>query len=125
MEPLYERLGGMEAVARVVFAFYDRVLESPRLAPYFAGVDMRRLIAHQTDFMLSVLGGPPSYTNAHLSAVHRRFNITDRDFDEMIGLFGETMKASGFPQADLDLVLSELRARRPFIVSGSDVGPAR
>jgi len=120
IEPLYERLGGIEAVARIVFAFYDRVLKSTRLAPYFAGVDMRRLIDHQTSFLVSAMGGPPSYSNDHLRQVHARLKVDNPAFDEMIDLLGETLEAFGVADEDTAAVLSGLRARRVHIVSASE-----
>ncbi len=121
MEPLYERFGGLEAVARLVFAFYDRVLQSKQLAPYFAGVDMRRLIDHQVKFLSSAMGGPASHTNAQLSAVHARLRIDDPAFDEMIGLLGETLRTFGLAEADMDLVLSNVRAHRAQIIGSAEI----
>jgi hemoglobin len=121
IEPLYERLGDFEDVARLVFAFYDRVLKSRELSPYFADVDLRRLIDHQTSFLASVMGGPPSYTNAELRRVHARLRIDDRAFDAMIDLLGETLTTFGLADEDTDAVLSDLRARRAYIVSAIEV----
>ncbi len=117
MEPLYERLGGLEAVARIVFGFYDRVLRSERLAPYFADVDMRRLIDHQTSFLAAAMGGPPSYTDVHLREIHARFRIDDDAFDEMLGILGETLWSFGLKDEDVASVLSDLETRRAVIVS--------
>jgi hemoglobin len=41
-------MGGFAKVRLLVSEFYDRVLDSDTLAPYFDGIDMRRLIDHQT-----------------------------------------------------------------------------
>ncbi len=120
IEPLYERLGGIEAVARIVFALYDRVLKSKRLAPYFAGVDMRQVVDHQTSFLVSAMGGPPSYSNDHLRQVHARLKVDDPAFDEMIDLLGETLRAFGLADEDTAVVLSGLRARRVYIVNASE-----
>ena len=59
-ETMFERYGGFARVSRVVSSFYERVLESPSLAPYFAGIDMRRQIDHQTKFIASIRAGPPA-----------------------------------------------------------------
>ena len=117
MDALYERLGGMEAVARLVFDLYERVLRSRRLAPYFAGVDMATLIDHQTQFLASLAGGPRSYTDAHLSDKHAKLAIDDRDFDEMLQLMSEALKAGGISDEDHDAFLASLDAHRPLIVS--------
>jgi hemoglobin len=45
---IFERYGGFGTFHQVVSVFYDRMLASPVTSPYFANVDMRRLIDHQT-----------------------------------------------------------------------------
>jgi hemoglobin len=116
VEPLYERFGGVTAVAGLVFSFYDRVLKSRQLAPYFANVDMSRLIDHQTKFLCSLMGGPPSYTDEQLRRAHAGLGITDADFDEMVRHLSESLRAFGLRGDDLNATLGEIRARRPFIV---------
>lgn len=48
---VFERCGGFAAVRKVLSAFYDKMLDSEALKGYFDGVDMRRLIDHQTKFV--------------------------------------------------------------------------
>src|SRR5262249_18419391 len=84
---MFERYGGLPFVTRFVLGFYDRVLASPGLSPYFANVDMQRLVEHQAKFISSVMGGPASYSNAALREAHSHLHIDDRAFDEMIGVF--------------------------------------
>jgi hemoglobin len=43
---MFERYGGFSRISRIVSTFYDLVLDSPMLGPYFANTDMRRLIDH-------------------------------------------------------------------------------
>jgi hemoglobin len=50
-QTMYERYGGFPKIRRVVSDFYDRVLEEPELQRHFEGVDMRRLVDHQTKFV--------------------------------------------------------------------------
>ena len=45
---VFERYGGFAAVRKVISAFYDKLLDSEMLSGYFANIDMRRLIDHQT-----------------------------------------------------------------------------
>ena len=69
-DTMFERYGGLAFVTRFVLSFYDRVLASVRLAPFFANSDMQRLVEHQAKFISSVMGGPTSYSNAVLREVH-------------------------------------------------------
>ena len=56
-ETMFDRLGGFAKVSHIVSAFYDGVLESPILAPYFGGIDMKKQIDHQTKFFSAFMGG--------------------------------------------------------------------
>lgn len=50
-QTLFQKYGGFAALSKLVLTFYDRLLDSPRLAPYFANTDMRTLVDHQTKFV--------------------------------------------------------------------------
>jgi hemoglobin len=121
MQSLYERFGGPEPVARLVFAFYDRVLKAPALAPYFAGMDMRRLVDHQAKVISVVMGGPASYTDEQIREMHAQLHIDDHSFDEMVDHLEETLKEFGFPDDDLNLALSRIRSRRGCIVRSPEL----
>jgi hemoglobin len=113
-----ERYGGFPFLSRVVMTFYDRVLDSDVLAPYFEDVDMRRLIDHQTKFIAFLMGGPASYTNDHLAHVHARLAIDRPAFDEMITTMRETLREFEMDDGDIGAVLQELRIRAPWIITG-------
>lgn len=116
-QTLYSRFGGAGAVGRLVFDFYDRVLASPRLAPYFASVDMARLVEHQARFIASVMGGPASFSDAHLREVHAHLGVDGPTFDEMAGLLCASLRDAGLDPADVDLVMAAIHRRRPLIVT--------
>jgi truncated hemoglobin YjbI len=63
------------------------------------------------------MGGPPSYSDEHLQAVHAHLQIDAPTFDLMVALLGETLRDSAMPHEDADRVLAALHARRPYIVS--------
>jgi len=114
---VFEQFGGYHRVAQMVFSFYDRVLQSPRLQGFFVGVDMRRLIEHQTKLLASLMGGPVSYTNEQLAAVHRHLCIDDATFDELAHELEQTLSDFRLSPEHLILVMNEIQMRRPFIVS--------
>lgn len=113
---LYDKYGGFSAISRVVMAFYDMVLDSDVLGPYFDGIDMPRLIDHQTKFVASILGGPAAFTDERLEQAHRGLGIRETDFDEMKRLLGLTLDEHGFSVADRTAVLAEIESRRSIIV---------
>lgn len=114
---IYESYGGMANVARLVLALYDKVLAAPVLAPYFARTDMRALVEHQSHFMASAMGGPASYGDAELGAVHAPLAITEEAFDCMIGLLRETLLEAEIAAEHVDFIVGQYAARRAVIVS--------
>jgi hemoglobin len=117
-DTMFERYGGLAFVTRFVLSFYDRVLTSVRLAPFFADSDMQRLVEHQAKFISSVMGGPTSYSNAALREVHEHLDIDDQSFDEMISLFEAALKDFKITDTDVGVIIADLNARRMYIVNG-------
>jgi hemoglobin len=123
-QTIFERAGGFATVRKVVSSFYDSVLGSPTLSPYFENVEIRRLIDHQTRFISSVMGGPAAFTDDHLARVHAPLHITHGDFEEAVRLLREAMDDHGLQPADIDDVVREVRRREGVIVSEPVAGPA-
>jgi hemoglobin len=115
-ETMFERLGGFAKVSRIVSAFYDNALDSPVLAPYFDGIDMRKQIDHQTKFFSALMGGPASYTDEELERKHARLNITEEAFGELGVILRETLEDSGLDDTDVGAVLAEITKRKRFII---------
>jgi hemoglobin len=113
----FERHGGHAFMSRLVLDFYDRVLTSEQLNPYFARADMRRLVEHQAKFISSVTGGPAYISDDLLEEVHEHLDIDPASFDEMVGLMGQTLSAFGIEDDDREQVLEALRARKRYIVA--------
>jgi hemoglobin len=75
----FERLGGREAVRRLIDEFYRRVAADPLLRPLFPE-DLEPGIEKQKLFMEQWLGGAPVYSVAHGQPMLRR-----RHFPFVIG----------------------------------------
>jgi hemoglobin len=113
---MFDRYGGFTSVSRIVSSFYDRVLDSPIMGPYFTGVDMKRQIDHQTKFIAFLMGGPASFSDEQLKAVHQRMDITEEAFKEMLELLTETLEDFDFADADVQIVRNEIIRRKPIIL---------
>lgn len=125
---IFERYGGFATVSRIVSDFYSEALDDPMLAPYFVGIDMARLMDHQTRFIAFLLGGPAvNYTDEHLSRVHLRFEVTDQAFDRMALVLRETLEDHGMDETDIGDVYGAFTSRRQAIVhdrnGSSGAGP--
>ncbi len=116
-QTIFERNGGFATVRKVVSTFYDYVLEDEVMAPYFAGIDMRRQIDHQSKFISTVMGGPGSYSDDHLQRVHARLGITHEAFVVMSSLLKEAMEDHDMPPADVATVMHEIVIREHLVVT--------
>lgn len=116
VQTIFERYGGFTTFSKVVSAFYDKILESPITSPYFANIDMRKLVDHQTKFVASVVGGPGSYTNEHIARIHGPLKIDDTAFAEMSTMLQETLEDFGVADADVHVVCQEIMSRKHFVV---------
>ena len=116
---IFERAGGFTKVSRIVMSFYEKVLDSPSVSPFFAGTDMKRLIDHQTKFIASLMGGPTSYTNEQLERVHARLGITEPVFYETMELLRETLEDYDMDDEDVEEVADEMVSRKNYIITRS------
>lgn len=113
---LFERSGGFASVRKVVSAFYDKVLDSPQLQTYFAGIEMRKLIDHQTQFIASIMGGPASFSDDMLRRVHAPLGISHSEYVELAGLLKEALEDFDFAADDVAHVHREVMRRESLIV---------
>ncbi|MGD2162882.1 MAG: group 1 truncated hemoglobin [Anaerolineales bacterium] len=114
---IFERYGGFASVSKIVSSFYEKMLSSPIIQPFFAKTDMKRLIDHQTKFVSSLMGGPASYTVDHIERVHAHLGITDEAFKESLLLMTETLEDHDFESDDIQTVEDEMMSYKNFVVS--------
>lgn len=116
MHSLFEKYGGFAQINRVVLAFYDAVLESDELGPYFDDIDMTRLIDHQSKFIAYLFGGPTDFSDERLAIAHKSLGVTNPHFDELKTVLGNTLNDHNFDPEDVQWVLGEIEKRRYLIV---------
>ncbi|MEM6428759.1 MAG: group 1 truncated hemoglobin [Deinococcota bacterium] len=80
---LLEQLGA-DAVDLIVEQFYDRTLADPRLAPFFEGIDLTRLVYHQKTFFYMALGADNTYTGRALAIAHQGLGIKQQHMDALV-----------------------------------------
>jgi hemoglobin len=89
---LYERLGGIFAIAAVVDRFSDAIITNPKLNenPALkawneneAATRLPGLKFGRTQWIAALAGGPYDYTGLPLSEAHTRFHLTAEEFAEV------------------------------------------
>ena len=117
---LYDRLGGHAALDTAVQRFYRRMLKDPRVAPFFAGVDMESQIAKQRGFLTMVTGGPNNYTGLDMRAGHAHLvarGLNDSHVDVVIEHLGATLAELGASAEDIVEVAALANSVRDDVLS--------
>ena len=114
---VFQRCGGFATVRKVLSVFYDKMLDSPTLSGYFAEIDMRRLIDHQTKFVSSIMGGPASFSDEALRRAHAKLGLSHDELVEMAELLRETLEEFDMEPTDIDHVYNEIMKRENLVVT--------
>lgn len=134
---LYERLGGVFAIAAVIDHFSDAVIANPRVG---RGSDNPQLDNWSTNdpgrlpglkwmrtlWVCNVAGGPyqfaatkPGSTPLGLEEAHRELRITPAEFDEVAAELGRTLDHFGVPEREKGEVLAAFAAHKNEVTEGS------
>jgi hemoglobin len=127
---LYERLGGIYAIAAVVDHFSDQLLKNqkivnanPELKEWHTVKYRERLPGLKflrTSWSASVAGGPFKYTGEDLRDAHRELRVTPEVFDEVIlGELGRTLDHFKVPEREKQEVLAAFMAQKADVTAGS------
>ena len=95
---LYQRIGGADAIEAAVRLMYDKILDDPMVAPFFARFApsrMERLVRMQCDFIGSAIGGTEVYTGGDMPSVHRDRGITSAHFARVASHLAATLDELG------------------------------
>ena len=115
-DTLFEKYGGFATIGDVVHSFYEKIMDTESLEHYFWDVDMNRLMAHQTDFLAMVLGGPSNYSGRSLKEAHRHLKITVEDFLTVAELLEEALEEAGMEDQDIEMVIGIVASTKDDIV---------
>jgi len=134
---LYDRLGGVFAIAAVVDHFSDAVVTNPIVGQTSENPDLRDwqtshldrlpgLTFMRTLWVCSVAGGPLSFTATKpggtplgLEEAHRDLHITPEEFDEVAAELGRTLDHFGVPEREKGEVLAAFAAHKGEVTEGS------
>lgn len=124
---LYQRLGGVYAIATVVDEFIDRLLVNDTLNANPA-IDAARQrvppagLKHRvTAFVAQATGGPQVYTGRSMKASHAHLNIDAREWRAMVVELEAVLYSFNVPDREREELLGLVATLRDEIVTaGSD-----
>ncbi len=115
-DTLFEKYGGLKTFSEVVSSFYQKVLDSDELEPFFRGVDLESLMSHQTNFIAKALGGPDQYAGRDMTAAHANLHISNENFNEVAELLTEALEEAGVEEQDVGAIISTIASLKDQIV---------
>jgi len=135
-QSLYDRLGGVFAIAAVVDHFSDALIQNPVVGQTSRNPALRKwhteslarlpgLKFQRTLWVCKVSGGPqefsatkPGSTEVGLEEAHREFKISPEEFDEVAAELARSLDHFKVPQREKEEVLGAFAAHRNEVTEG-------
>jgi len=139
---LYDRLGGVFAIAAVIDHFSDAIVKNPIVGQASKNPTLRDWHTKQlgrlpglkfmrTLWVCNVAGGPfeysatkPGKTAVGLEEAHRDLRITPAEFDEVAAELGRTLDFFKVPPTEKNEVLAAFGAHKGEVTEGSKMTAA-
>ena len=124
-ESLYERIGGVNAIAMVVDRFSDEVVKNPKLnvnpalKEWNESGQLPGLKFMRTLWLCEQAGGPFQYTGKDMREAHKDLRLTSEEFDEVGAEIASALDHFGVPEREKGEVLAAIVARKEEVVSSS------
>ena len=133
---LYERLGGVFAIAAVIDHFSDAVVKNPIVGRTSKNPALREWHTKSLDrlpglkfmrtlWVCAVAGGPfkytatkPGTTEVGLEEAHRELKISPEEFDEVAAELGRTLDFVKVPRREKEEVLAAFAAHKNEVTAG-------
>ena len=134
---LYDRLGGVFAIAAVVDHFSDAIIENAAVGKLSQNPQLREwstdrperlpgLKWMRTLWVCDISGGPYTYvgtkpgsTQLGLEEGHRELRITSEEFDEVAAELARTLDHFNVPEREKGEVLGAFAAHKGEVIEGS------
>lgn len=133
---LYERLGGVYAIAAVVDHFSDAIVQNPIVGKTSKNPALREwhtnnlgrlpgLKFMRTVWVCEITGGPfkfsatkPGKTHLGLEEAHRNLKISPNEFDEVAAELGRSLDFAKVPAREKGEVLAAFAAHKSEVTAG-------
>lgn len=119
---LYERLGGVFAIATVVDDFIDRIMDDPRLNANPRVNEAHHKVAPPgfkylvTEQVCEATGGPQRYTGRSMYDSHIQLEITEQQWQAFLDDFKQTLDKFSVPAAEQAELVAIVESTKSDIV---------
>jgi hemoglobin len=116
-KPLFERLGGLDAIKAVVDDFVANVAADPVINARFANTDINNLKAKLVEQICEATGGPCKYTGKSMVEVHTGMKVSDGEFGAMMADLKKSLDKFKVPEREQTELMTALGSMKPDIVN--------
>ncbi|UAW99373.1 group 1 truncated hemoglobin [Halopseudomonas nanhaiensis] len=113
---LYEQLGEMDGITRIVEGLLINISEDERIVHHFAETDIDRLNEKLIEQICVESGGPCTYTGDSMQDSHAGFDISEADFNALVEGLIAAMDAEAIPVPAQNRLLARLAPMRGDII---------
>lgn len=127
-QSLYDRLGGVYAIASVVDDFIERLLvndilnANPAINEARSRVPKAGLKYRVTELVCEVTGGPQQYTGRSMKDSHKHLNVTEKEWDAMVADFKVTLNKFKVPEKEQQELITIVGSTKADIVMTPESG---
>ena len=116
-ETLFDRIGGLKGLQKVVKRFYKQLYWDDLVGHYFVNLDLEELIDHQISFLRYSLGDREfEYSPKALGKVHADLNITEEQFNRVGERLVEALNYAKVGQQEISEIMEIVISVRDQIV---------
>ena len=133
---LYDRLGGIFAIAAVINRFSDEIIKDPLVGVDSPNLQLRDWSRNQKDrlpglkwmrtlWVTDITGGPykfvatrPGSTPLGLENAHKNLKVSPEEFDEVAMILSETLDEFKVPSKEKKEVLDAFNSHKPEVTMG-------
>jgi hemoglobin len=121
-QSLYDRLGGVYAIAVVVDDFIDRIMSdgrlnaNPRVDEAHHRVSPQGFKYYVTEMLCWAAGGPQTYSGRPMVDSHRDLRITGDEWDAFMDDLDQTLTKFAVPEREQGEVVAIVESTKPDIV---------
>jgi truncated hemoglobin YjbI len=120
-QSLYDRLGGLPAITKLVDEFVNRVAADKRVNARFTGTDLGHFKAMLVEQLCQSTGGPCRYSGKDMRAAHAGMNITQAEYDDVTEDLKGAFEALHIAPDIRQTLLAKRDRFKPDIVGNNDM----
>ncbi len=114
--PLYQRLGGKDAINAVVRDLLANGAQDARLKPRLAGMDAAKCERQLTDLLCEATGGPCKYSGRDMKTAHAGRNVSETEWQAFAENLTRTFDRFNVPARERSELLAMLVPMKTDIV---------